>query len=236
MRRGVAALLACALLAAPAPALAQQIAPLPYDALPPLAPHLLDFDRLPPKAYPGYSFDHGISFPGGRLGERLAGQGLDSVTLDEGGPHDVLTGAPVLPLAIEPGAPGEGVSLSLHQAFGTMALYPLGPLGQPHPQARGEGAVALLFDEDACGFGFRVHTEYTNALGLNAGHSGRVDVTFHARDGARLARMRLTPPEGISDHGFADPAARIAAVTIENRDPGGISLDDIRFGCPRPMG
>ena len=235
MRR-TAALLACALLAVPAPVLAQEIVPLPYDELPALAPNLLDFDRLPPKRYPGYAFDQGIAFPGGRLGERLAGQGLDSVTLDEGGPHDVLTGAPALPLAIEPGAPGQGVSLSLHQAFRSMALYPLGPLGQPHPQARGEGAVALLFAEDACGFGFRVHTEYTNALGLNAGHSGLVDVAFYGRDGTLLARLRLEPPEGITEHGFADSGGRIAAVTIENRDPGGISLDDIRFGCPRPVG
>ena len=218
------------------PAAAQQVSTLDYDALPPLAPHRLSFDTLPAKRYPGYSFDHGIAFDGGRLGERLKGQTLRTRIPHGRGPHDVLTGAPDLPLAIVSARPGEGVSLSLHSAFGSMALYPLGPLKQPHPEARGEGAIAVVFAQDQCAFGFKVHTEYTSALGQNAGHRGDVTLTLYTRDGAVLARLALTPPEGISGHCVFDPAARIAAATVENADPGGVSFDDMLFGCPAVTG
>lgn len=219
------------------PAAAERIVPLPYEDLPPLAPGLLDFERLPAKPYPGYVFDHGIAFAGGRIGERFAGQTLREVMVgDGGGPHDMLTGRPSVPLSIEPGAPGEGVSLSLHTAFRSMALYPLGPLGQPHPEARGEGAAAILFHEDACAFGLRIHTEYTDAFGTNEGHLGEIDLTFHARDGGEIGRVTVLAPEHISGHGFLDTGGGIAGVTIENRDPGGISFDDVRFGCPDVTG
>ncbi|WP_371054765.1 hypothetical protein [Rhodosalinus sp. K401] len=233
LRAGLAASLLSALAA---PAAAERITPLPYEELPPLAPELLTFERLPAKPYPGYVFDHGIAFAGGRIGERFAGQTLGEVTLDEGGPHDVLRGRPTAPLAVEPGAPGEGVSLSLHSAFRSMALYPLGPLGQPDPEARGEGAAAILFHEDACAFGLRVHTEYTDAFGANEGHLGEIDLTFYARDGAEIGRVTVLAPEHISGHGFLDTGGGIAGVTVENRDPGGISFDDVRFGCPNVTG
>jgi hypothetical protein len=84
--------------------------------------------------------------------------------------------------------------------------------------------------------GSRVHTQFTNDLGLNTGHVGVVTVTLYARDGARLAAVQLAPPEGISAHGLFDAQARIAAMTVENRDPGGITLDDLRFGCPSVTG
>lgn len=223
-----------ALSAGPAPA--QEVVPLPYGDLDTLAPHLLDFDRLPAKRYPGYNFDHGIAFRGGYLGEAFRGQSVAAERIDDGGPHDVLEGAPRAPLAIRPGQAGQVVSLSLHQSFGSMALYPLGPLGQPHPDARGEGAIAVLFHQDACAVGLRIHTQFTNALGLNSRHRGEVTLTFYARDGSRIGRRRLILPEGITEHAAFDPGARIAGMTVENRDPGGISLDDLRFGCPQPTG
>lgn len=229
-------LIALLLALSASPALAQEVVPVPYGDLGTLAPHLLDFDRLPAKRYPGYNFDHGIAFPGGYLGEAFKGQSVAAEHIDDGGPHDVLEGTPRAPLAIRPGEPGRVVSLSLHQGFGSMALYPLGPLGQPHPNARGEGAVAVLFHRDACAVGLRIHTEYTNALGLNTGHRGEVTLTLYARDGARIAQRRLTLPEGITEHALFDPADRIAGMTVENRDPGGIALDDLRFGCPQPTG
>lgn len=229
-------LIALLLALSAAPAAAQEIVPLPYGDLDTLAPNLVTFDRLPAKRYPGYNFDHGIAFPGGYLGEAFKGQTVEAERIDDGGPHDVLTGAPTAPLSIRQGEPGQVVSLSLHQGFGSMALYPLGPLGQPHPDARGEGAIAVVFHQDACAVGLRIHTEYTNALGLNSGHRGAVTLTLYARDGARLARVPLILPEGISEAALFDPAARIAGMTVENRDPGGIAVDDLRFGCPRLTG
>jgi hypothetical protein len=220
----------------PATAAAERLTPVPYDDLPPLAPRLVTFDRLPAKDYPGYSFDHGLAVPGARLGERFAGQGLEALHIDDGGPHDRLTGRPAVPLAIEPGAPGQGLSLSRHTAYRSMALYPLGPLGQPDPQARGEGSVAVLFARDACAVGFRVHTEYVDAFGTTEGHAGEIDATFYARDGAPIGAVRIVAPEGISAHGFLDAQAGIAGLTLENRDPGGVSFDDLRFGCPAPTG
>lgn len=223
-------------LALSAPAAAAELVAVPYDDLGSLAPHLLDFDRLPAKPYPGYTLDHGIAFPGGHLGEAFAGQQVLAERIDDGGPHDVLSGAPDGPLTLRRGLPGQVVSLSLHQGFGSMALYPLGPLGQPHPEARGEGAIAVLFQQDACAVGLRIHTEYTNALGLNSGHRGTVTLTLYARDGALLGRQALVLPEGITDHALFDPAARISGLTVQNRDPGGIALDDLRFGCPQLTG
>ncbi|TDK43131.1 hypothetical protein [Antarcticimicrobium luteum] len=223
-----------ALLAAPAGA--QQVVAVRYGDLETLAPNLITFDRLPAKRYPGYNFDHGIAFPGGHLGEAFRGQSVEAERIDDSGPHDVLRGPPDAPLAIRPGAPGQVVSLSLHAGFGTMALYPLGRLGQPDPLARGEGAVAVLFRQNVCAVGLRVHTEHTNALGLNTGHRGEVTLTLYARDGTRIALRTLTLPEGITEHGLFDPAGRIAGMTVENRDPGGIALDDLRFGCPRLTG
>ena len=220
----------------PGIAAADRLTSVPYDDLPPLAPRLVTFDRLPAKAYPGYSFDHGLAVAGARLGERFAGQRLEAVRVDDGGPHDRLAGRPAAPLAIEPGARGEGLSLSLHTAYRSMALYPLGPLGQPDPEARGEGSVAIRFNEDACAVGFRVHTEYVDAFGTTQGHEGEIDATFYARDGARIGRVTITAPEGISAHGFLDAEGAIAGLTLENRDPGGVSFDDLRFGCPAPIG
>ncbi|REC55737.1 hypothetical protein DRV84_10965 [Rhodosalinus sediminis] len=227
---------ALALAVLPAAAAADRLTPVPYDDLPPLAPRLVTFDRLPAKAYPGYSFDHGLAVAGARLGERFAGQRLEAVRVDDGGPHDRLAGRPSAPLAVEPGAPGEGLSLSLHTAYRSMALYPLGPLGQPAPEARGEGSVAIRFTRDACAVGFRVHTEYVDAFGTTEGHTGEIDATFHARDGAEIGRVTITAPEGISAHGFLDAEGAIAGLTLENRDPGGVSFDDLRFGCPAPIG
>ena len=216
-----------------APVAAQEVVKVPYADLETLAPNLVSFDRLPAKPYPGYNFDHGIAFRGGLLGEAFAGQSVEAERIDSGGPHDVLRGAPEAPLAIRPGAPGQVVSLSLHEGFGSMALYPLGKLGQPDPLARGEGAVAVLFRRDVCAVGLRVHTEYTS---LNAGHRGNVTLTLYARDGTRIALRQLTLPEGITEHALFDPSARIAGMTVENRDPGGVALDDLRFGCPRLTG
>ncbi|TDE40141.1 hypothetical protein [Antarcticimicrobium sediminis] len=217
-------------------ATAQEVVPVPYGDLETLAPHLVNFDRLPAKRYPGYNFDHGVAFPGGYLGEAFRGQSVEAERIDDGGPHDVLHGAPAAPLAIRPGSPGQVVSLSQHEGFGSMALYPLGALGQPDPLARGEGAMAVLLHQDACAVGLRIHTEFTNALGLKTRHRGLVTLTLYARDGTLLARVPQVLPDGITEHALFDPAARIAGMTVENRDPGGIALDDLRFGCPALTG
>jgi len=105
-------------------------------------------------------------------------------------------------------------------------------------EARGEGSAAFLFAEDSCAFALRLHTEYLDDLGTNAGHLGEVSFTFYGRDGRMLGRETRAVPGGISSHGFQtdDGVARIAGVLVENLDPGGIALDDIRFGCIPRLG
>lgn len=224
-------LAAAALLALPARA--GPIEAVPYAALAPLLPGRIDFEDLPALPEPGHELRHGYAAAGARVGERFAGQRLAEVPGPEGGRHDALAGRPAAPLRLLHGAPGEGLSVSFHRAFRSNALYPLGPLGWPAAEARGEGAVAILFAEDACGVAFRLHTEYVDALGSNAGHRGDVTVTFHARDGRAIAATRHLPGGGITGYGFLSraDAAEIAGLTITNLDKGGVALDDIRFGC-----
>ncbi|NHX28008.1 hypothetical protein HA397_29150, partial [Escherichia coli] len=146
---------------------------------------------------------------------------------------DVATG----PLRVEMGPLGQTLSISLHRVFGSNALYPLGPLAQPTPEGRGEGMIAIGFDRDICRFGIKVHTEYLDALGSNAAHQGEVEFRFYTRDGAVLAAITARLPGGVSDLGCGvDGAGTIAGIAIVNRDKGGISLDDMRFGCPLMLG
>lgn len=98
-------------------------------------------------------------------------------------------------------------------------------------EARGEGAAALWFEQDTCALALRVHTEYVDDLGTNTAHQGEITLTFLSRKGAELGRFTRLPGGGISDYGFLSDDADIAGVTIENRDPGGIAIDDLRFGC-----
>lgn len=224
MRCRLAALL---LLAWPAQA---EVVEVSYDEVAALTRGRVSFDLLPDLPEPGHNLDHGFAFPGGRIGERFTGQTLSRIDGPES-PHDALSGAPDLPLTLHTGAPGQGLSVSFHRAFKSNALYPLGPIGYPVVQARGEGAAAVLFNENTCAFALRVHTEYIDALGTNMAHKGEVTLTFLSRDGAELGRFLRLPAGGITGYGFLAETPEIAGVTIENRDPGGIAIDDIRFGC-----
>lgn len=210
-----------------APLAADEIRPTDYAALRDRATAIIRFDTLPPRAEPGYAFDHGISFPGGRIGTALAGQDRRTE-----GPFDRLDGVPSVPLALVTGPAGQGLSLAHHRGFGSMALFPIGPAGFPALEARGEGSVAVLFDEDSCAVGLLVHTEYAGALGTGPA-AGTVTLTAYARDGERLGRIVRHPGPGVSGHALETTAgvARIAALTVETADPGGIALDDLVFGA-----
>ncbi|MGC9419596.1 MAG: hypothetical protein ACP5EN_11570 [Rhodovulum sp.] len=235
MRSALAAGLAvCLPLAAPAGPLIA----VPYDDIAATTRGRVDFEALPPLPEPGHDLHFGYAFAGGRIGERFAGQAL--VERAEGGDRfdAIAAGAPDAPLALEPGAPGHGLSVSFHRAFGSNALYPLGPEGWPGPEGRGEGAAAILFDADSCAVALRIHTEYTDALGTRADHRGTVTLAFFARSGQLIGQVALSLPAGISDLGVVRDgrAADIAGVLVTNTDRGGVSLDDIRFGCPLPVG
>lgn len=226
-------LIALLLLLLPGLADAQAIDRVPYDQVAASVPGVIRFDSLPEAAYPGYNLDHGLAFPGGHIGEHFTGQQMGEALFD-GNRFDALDQPrPSAPLTLEMGPPGQTVSVSLHRVFGSNVLYPLGPAGQPDPTGRGEGAAALILDTDICMFGLKVHTQYEDAFGTWAGHEGRVELLFFARDGALIDRQVLALPAGISELGFARAEGRadIAGVQVLNLDPGGISMDDIRYGC-----
>lgn len=218
-----------------AKAAAADIAPIPYQEVEALTHGRVGFNLLPDLPEPGHNLNHGYAFAGGRIGERFTGQRLLRVEGPES-PHDRLEGQPDAPLTLETGAPGQGLSISFHRAFRSSALYPLGPLAYPDMRARGEGAAAVLLTRDACAFALKIHTEYVDELGTNTGHVGAATVTFWSRNGRQLARFALKPQGGINTYGFLSDTADIAGVTVENLDPGGISVDDIRFGCPALTG
>jgi len=226
--------------AAAAPA--QQLHEMDYAALAAEVTGRVDFDgALPPRPEPGYRLDHGLAFAGGHLGTHFTGQRSLAWPVAGGELHDRLeqTSLPHAPLTLETGPPGEGLSLALHRAFGSMGLMPVGPAGFPDRAARGEGSVAILFAEDVCMAGFLAHTEFADDLGSNAGHRGTIRIAAYTRDGRRIGQITRHPGVGISGHGVRVPDGDpgFAGLTIENEDPGGISLDDIVFGgCVQVIG
>ncbi len=227
----------CALLAfAALPALADPIAPANYAELAAELTKRIDFERLPRREEPGFNLDQPLYADGAWLGERFAGQTI--LTTQTG--HDGIDAAPPPgTLQIAGGHPRQNLSIAFHRGFGSNALFPLGARSFPDIAARGEGAVAILFDHDQYALGFRVHTEYPDPLGLRpAPDRETLDILFLARDGSVLARLAISPGPGVSDHGFRRPDNQrdIAGVLILNNDPGGIAIDDIIFATPPLLG
>jgi hypothetical protein len=196
---------------------------------------VVDFERLPRRPEIGFNLDMPLFSSGAWLGERFVGQAVFQ------GPdgHDVLAGAPrPAGLRIAPGAPGRNLSIANHRGFGSNALFPLGPAGFPALQARVEGAVSILFDDDQAALGLRIHTDYPDPLGQRPRGPGRIEFWFFARDGTELARIAHDTGPGISEFGYRRTGGRrdIAGILILNTDPGGIAVDDIIFASPPLLG
>lgn len=200
------------------------LAPAPYAQLEKELDTRIDFETLPRRAEPGINLDAPIRDGGAWLGERLAGQRVT-------GPlHDDPRGTPTLPLAVRAGAPGANLSLAYHRGLGSTALFPLGPADFPALEARGEGAVAVVFDHGQRAIGLRIHSDYPAPLG-RARPQGTVTLTFYRADGQVIGQVRRRLSGGINEQGFrrAGGIADIAAFTLANDDPGGIALDDILY-------
>ncbi len=215
-----------------APALAQPIQMADYDALSRLLNQRADFEILPRRSEPGFSLDALYRHRGIWLGERLDGQQLVA-----GAVHDRLAGTPVAPLALRAGAAGQNLSVAFHRGFGSNALFPLGRLGFPQIAARGEGAFTAVFDQDQAAFGLKIHSGYRQPLGGGA-KPGTVTLAFYDRAGRQIARTTHKLETGINALGFRRPRwqADIAAVTVENDDPGGVAVDDLIFDLRAPVG
>lgn len=216
------------------PATGDPLVRVPYGELEAELTERVDFELLPRRAEPGISLDHPIYAPGAWLGERFAGQFL----VEAAAGHDRLApGAPGAPLAIAAGAPGRNLSVAFHRGFGSNAVFPLGPAGFPAIDARGEGALAVLFESDQHAFALRIHAEYPDPLGARRG-SGRVDLLVFSRDGSLIGRTGFVPGSGVTGFGLrrTGQVHDIAGFLVLNSDPGGIAIDDILFALPPPLG
>lgn len=211
-----------------APAHAEGVTLVPY---PPLETQLdghLDFETLPRIAEPGHNLDAGYVGAGVRVGQHFAGQGIGTRIGPGGQRHDALLDAEARPpLTLDPGPPGQSLSVALHPGFGSMALFPLGPDGFPALSARGEGSAAVLFTQDQMLIGLRIHSGYPDPLG-DAPRPGAAHVTCLSRAGAPVARVDLPLATGITEIGLAFDRP-IAGCTLTNTDPGGIAIDDLRY-------
>lgn len=180
----------------------------------------IDFDSIAGGTPPGTNYDDLLNFGGVLIGERFAGQTISSI-----GNSDSLSAAPTGPISVVPGAPGQNLAVLSIPAEGvpTDAVVGLGRLGFPNPLAIGEGAVAILFDNNQSQFGFQ-------SLG---GDLGSANFDFFRRDGSLI--QGLTPTRlGSNSFGFEREGGLndIAGISIWNTDPGGIAFDNIIFDIP----
>ncbi|MEH6521025.1 hypothetical protein [Sulfitobacter sp.] len=183
-------------------------------------PDLITFDETRAGAGPGYLVDDVLILDGARFGERFAGQ-----TLFTQGTHDAVTGAAFAPLTLLAGDTGQ--NLSVVSFMGVSVLNGYGHAGFPKRDAQGEGAIAILFDNDQSAL----------ALELRGGEAGAGEVLFLRRDGSLLARVPVSPL-GEFSLGFlrAQGGSDIAGVVLNNTDPQGIAIDTIRFGKALNLG
>lgn len=173
----------------------------------------IDFEGIASGVAPSTNYDALLNFGGVLIGERFAGQVLGS-----SGNSDTLSGTPIGPLTVLAGAVGQGLAVFLDS--GSQVLVRLGNLGFPDFDAIGEGAIAILFDNDQSSFGFR-------SVG---GDLGGATFDFFRSDGSLI--HKLTPADlGTDEFGFLREGGLrdIAGISIWNTDPAGIGFDDIIF-------
>lgn len=181
---------------------------------------VITFDDLPSGFGVGREVAGILRQPGASLGERLAGQ----ILRNDGG-FDRADGLPIAPLALVDGGPGRGMGAM--RLWGTTILHGHGPTGFPRTDAVGEGALAILFDRD----------QPALAFDIVGGEAGTAFVSFFRRDGTRLHRITLS---GLGEETVtflrAGHIPDIAGVVIENADPQGIGIDNLRFEFDELMG
>ncbi|MCI5094729.1 MAG: hypothetical protein MRY77_00285 [Rhodobacteraceae bacterium] len=203
-----------------------QVAPVPYSYLKQILDGRVTFESLPQRREPGFKLDSPIRAPGLRIGERFAGQRLTHTNT----PWDQVDGQPRPPLRLLAGRNGRNLSVAWHRGFGSNALFPLGHIGFPAIEARGEGAIAVQFDVPQSRFGLRIHSDYPAPLGQRAPGGSAI---FHLYDfrGTLIAQHEFPLHSGILEIGLQRPGgiSDISGFVLTNTDPGGIAIDDILF-------
>lgn len=179
----------------------------------PLA-NVITFDDQPSGMGPGVEHNKVLALSGASFGEHFLGQLRGSV-----GNFDTIIGQATPPLQLLPGPSGE--VFSIHRLGSSNVINGFGPARFPKREAQGEGALAVLFDEDHPALSIEV-------LG---GEHGKAHLTFLRRDGSVIEVLSIAP---LSDRSFgflrAGNTADIAGFVITNDDPEGIAVDNLRFG------
>lgn len=225
------------LLALPAGAETFSIKEITYAEIEEFMPDVLDFEAVQHLPAAGLLAFQGVSF-----GERFAGQGLKNKQDDLLDWHDVLDQkSPAAPLTVVPGAAGHNLTIRPDPAWGSLALFPLGP---KRGGALGTGALAIRFDPPVCFLAFRTAIDGMSRYGnvnntiLRGKEEGSLNIRFYDDQGRQLASfMRSYNPEGPVALGYMQAGqaeAQIAGVFLQNLDLGGIAIDDLRFDpqCP----
>lgn len=187
------------------------ICQVPHDGL--RFTKLIDFDDVISSIGIGSRIDNVLVKDGAIFGERFAGQ--ERVA---SGDYDVITGAPMLPLTILDGGPGQ--TLGAMHLLGTIVLHGHGHRTYPRVEAVGEGSVAVLFDRDQPALSFDIR----------GGEQGYATVQFINRGGTVIDTLTLGPL-GEDSFGFSRQNMQpdIAGFILLNTDPQGVALDNLRF-------
>jgi hypothetical protein len=205
---------------------ASELRKVPYDSLKSVPHRIETFDALPSVSEPGVSFDQHWRAPGLSIAEKLLGQGVVEAETDHGR-FDHLTGFPGAPPRVIPGNSGQNFTIAHHDGFDSNALFPLGPVGIAGADGRGEGSVAFTFDDPQFAFGFKLHAEYPDPLGQRP-MPHAAEIAFYDVNARLLTRFVLPLQRGVMSLAWRSGYG-VAAVTIENTDPGGIAIDDILY-------
>ncbi len=217
---------ALVLVCLPGLATAAELRKVPYDDLR-SQPHRIEtFDSLPSVTEPGINFDQHWRAPGLSIAERLLVQGLGETDTDYGR-FDRLTGLPGAPPRVIPGQSGQNFTIAHHDGFGSNALFPLGPVGLAGADGRGEGSIAMTFDDPQFAFGLRVHAEYPDPLGQRP-MPRAAEVALYDVNARLITQFVLPLGRGVISLAWRSGYG-VAAVTIQNTDPGGIAIDDILY-------
>lgn len=133
------------------------------------------------------------------------------------------------PLRIAPAPTGLNLVRGNSDQAGSRVLLGVGPKGAFHKEGRGYGAISLLFDQPQSAFGFEVFVLSHSEGKLRF---GPLDVSFFDEGAGIIA----TFSKGLRKNGsiaFERPHGErdIKGVTISNRVPGGISIDNVLVAC-----
>jgi len=208
------------LLVAAGPALACEapVCLVPNDSL--SLSRVITFDTLPTSMGIGRDLSGIVTADGARFGEHFAG-----MIRGESGSYDRFTGPPDAPLRIVPG-PDRG-NLGTMLLYGTTILHGHGPALFPRTEAIGEGSIAVLFDEGQAAL----------ALDIRGGEGGTATIRFYTRDGALLHGIEIA---GLGEAQVSflrqGQQADIAGILLENADPEGIGMDNLRFALEALLG